>query len=258
MLRTLRMLLALCVLALAQEALAQASPPASGTEAMIKRTLEERMPGIPIAGVVKTNFGGLYEVRSDENEIFYTDDKVTFVIVGTIRDGHNPQRNYTEERLQAITAVPFADLPFEDSFKIVRGTGKRKVAYFTDPNCPYCKQLERELLQLNDVTINVFLYPILSADSAPKARGVWCSNDRSKTWLDWMLNGVPPAEAPSSCNTQSVDKTLAFGHKIRVNSVPTLVFSNGTRWSGMRPAAMLTKMLDETAGVAAAADAGAR
>ena len=238
---TLRSLLALCVFALARAAFADGG----AAEAAIARILGQRMPDVTITGVSKTNYGGLYEVRTDDPEIFYTDEGVNFVFVGTVHDGRDPRRNLTEERMQQLTAVNYADLPFDAAFKIVRGSGKRQIAYFSDPNCPYCKQLEKEMMQLTDVTINVFLYPILTADSQPKARAIWCSSNRSKAWLDWMLNGVAPANPAADCDTQQVDKNLAFGHKIRVNSVPTLVFPNGTRVAGMRPASILTKMLNE-------------
>ncbi len=214
------------------------------TEAALKRTLEERMSGVHIVGIVKTPYAGLYEVRTDDNEILYTDDKAAFIFVGAIRDGRDPQRNLTEERQQALSAISFSELPFEGSFKIVRGNGRRQLAYFTDPNCPYCKQLEKELTQLDDVTINVFLYPILSADSLPKSRAIWCSADRVKVWFDWMLGGVAPATA-GICDSQVLDRNLAFGRRIRVTSVPTLIYPNGTRSAGMRPVAAIARAIDE-------------
>jgi thiol:disulfide interchange protein DsbC len=253
MLPYLRMLLALSALAITLDARAQA---AGGPEANIAKILEQRMPEITIVGVTKTIYDGMYEVRTDDPEIFYTDEGVNYIFIGTVRDGHNPEHNLTEERLQQITAINYGDLPFQASFKIVRGTGRRQIAYFSDPNCPYCKALEKELMQLSDITINVFLYPILTADSAPKARAIWCSPDRGKAWLDWMLAGVAPPQPAASCDTQDVDKNLAFGHKIRVNSVPTLVFPNGVRVAGMRPAAALSKMLTEANAAGAIKSAG--
>ena len=233
-------------LALAAALLPAAAQAQTGGEATVRRIIEERMPGVQVTGVTRTGYAGLYEVYTDDNEIFYTDDKVSFIFVGTVHDGRNPQRNLTEERLQSLTAVKYGDLPFENAFKIVRGNGRRQVAYFTDPNCPYCKQLERELMQVSDITINVFLYPILTADSAPKARAIWCSPDRSKSWLDWMLNGVAPTTPPSGCDSQNLERMLAFGRKLRVTSVPTLMFPNGARFSGARPVAQLVKALDES------------
>jgi thiol:disulfide interchange protein DsbC len=239
------------ILALSAPVRAESDP----AEAQIKRILEQRIPGINIQAVSRTPYGGLYEVRSNDDEILYTDEKVNYLFVGSIRDGHNPERNLTEERQMALAAVKFSDLPFQDAFKIVRGNGRRQIAYFSDPNCPYCKKLEQELTHVPDVTINVFLYPILTADSVPKARAIWCSADRSKAWLDWMLSAKPPATAAANCDSKSIDRLLALGRKLRVNSVPTLVFVDGHRLSGARPAVTLAKMIDEADGAAAPAGA---
>lgn len=242
MLRTLVAAFA-ALLALAVPALAADAAP----DAAIKRTVEQRLTGMKVLSVTKTNYNALYEIRTDDNELFYTDEKVTFLFVGAIRDAKDPSRNLTEERIQALTAVKFQEMPFAGSFKMVRGNGKRQLGYFTDPNCPYCRQIEQEFLKLDDVTIHVFLYPILSAESAPRARNVWCSPDKAKAWNDLMLNGTMPAQAASNCNTTAIDQNLAFGRKIRVQSVPTLVMPNGVRAPGYRPAAQIAKMLDEAA-----------
>ncbi len=219
------------------------APAALTNEAALRRLIEERVPGIHIAGITRTPYSGLIEVHTNDNELFYTDEKVSFLFVGAIRDGNDLQRNLTEERLQALTAIQYADLPFEGSFKIVRGTGRRQLAYFSDPTCPYCKQLEKELARLDDITINVFLYPILSAEAMPKSRAIWCTADRGKSWLNWMINGVAPSAG--MCNSDVIDRNLAFGRKIRVNSVPTLVLANGTRLPGMRTVAEISRLIDE-------------
>jgi thiol:disulfide interchange protein DsbC len=225
-----------CVPAIAQQG--------GNVEASIKRTFEERAKGVKVLSVTRTPYAGLYEIRTDDNELLYTDDKVNFIFAGSILDGRDPRRNLTEERMRKITAVKFDELPLSSGFKIVRGNGKRQVAYFTDPNCPYCRKLEQEMVQLEDVTIHVLLFPILAADSMPKSRAVWCAKDRAKTWLDLMLNNVQPT--PVECDTP-IEKVLAYGRKIKVESVPTLIFANGERVAGMRPAAQLAKKLDAAA-----------
>ncbi|MEO7402783.1 MAG: DsbC family protein [Burkholderiales bacterium] len=241
MLRCLATLIAAFALAAASFASS-----AAADEAAVKRTVETRLPGIKILSVVKTNYSGLYEIRTDDNELFYTDEKVAFIFTGAIRDAQNPQRNLTEERITQLTAMKWSEMPLANAFKMVRGNGKRQVAYFSDPKCPYCRQFERELMQLEDVTIHVFLLPILAADSAAQSRNVWCSADKAKAWNELMLNGVQPAAAPEKCAAPN-EQNLAFGRKLRVNSVPTIVLTDGTRLPGVRQAAALSKLIDEAA-----------
>lgn len=221
-------------------ALAQAVEPAGKltSEAVIKRTLESRLGGIKVDAVTKTPYLGLYEVRLD-SEILYTDEKMNYIFSGNIIDAKSMQ-NLTEKRLRDLTAIKWENLPLDAAVKTVRGNGKRVLANFSDPNCPYCKRFEKDLAKVDDVTIYTFLYPILSQDSQEKSKAVWCSADKSKAWSELMLNGTVPTAA--RCDTP-IDKNLALGRKYRVTGTPTLVFANGERVPGAIPAEQIEKLL---------------
>jgi hypothetical protein len=82
------------------------------------------------------------------------------------------------------------------------GQGQRRsqAAIFEDPDCPYCKVLEKTLKEVNNLTVFVFLFPIdqLHPEAAAKSRAVWCAPDRAKAWADTMHTGaVPPT--PAKC-----------------------------------------------------------
>src|SRR5258708_16191456 len=111
--------------------------------------------GAQIDSVRKVPYGGLNEVVAG-GEIFYTDDKASFLIGGPIID-LKTKENVTEARLRQVNAIKWDTLPFESAVRIVRGNGSRQVAIFEDPNCGYCKRLERELPGINAITASVFL-----------------------------------------------------------------------------------------------------
>ncbi|TAK69303.1 MAG: DsbC family protein [Betaproteobacteria bacterium] len=226
-------------LALAQT---QAAEPAGKltAETIIKRTLEGRLGGVKIDGVAKTPYLGLYEVRMG-SEILYTDEKINHIFSGNIIDAKNMQ-NITEKRLRDLSAIKWENLPLDAAVKTVRGNGKRTLAVFSDPNCPYCKRFEKDLAKVDDVTIYTFLYPILSQDSHDKSRAVWCSADRSKAWSDLMLNGA--VLTATRCDTP-IEKTLELGRRYRVTGTPTLVFANGERVPGAIPAEQVEKLLTQ-------------
>ena len=223
-------------------ALAQAADPSGKltSEAIIKRTLESRLGGVKVDSVAKTPYLGLYEVRLD-NEIIYTDEKMNYLFSGNIIDAKNMQ-NLTEKRMRELTAVKWDNLPLDAAVKTVRGNGKRMLAVFSDPNCPYCKRFEKDLAKIDNVTIYTFLYPILSQDSHDKSKGVWCSADKSKAWSDLMLNGTVPAAA--RCDTP-IEKNLELGRKYRVSGTPTLFFTNGERVPGAIAADQIETRLAE-------------
>nr|WP_236640429.1 DsbC family protein [Tepidimonas charontis] len=205
---------------------------AQANEAVIRKNLTERLPNLPpIEEVRPTPMRGLFEVRIGGSELLYTDAEGNYLIQGVLIDTR-ARTNLTEERLQQLTAVAFADLPLQDAFATVRGNGQRKIAVFADPNCGFCKRFERDLLKLDNVTVYTFLYPVLGKDSEQKARAIWCARDRAKAWADWMLRNVTPAVPPNGCDTTALERNLAFGQKARITGTPTTFLADGRRVTG--------------------------
>ena len=213
-------------------------------EAEVRKNMQARYPGIPVESVARTPLPGIYEVYAG-GIVIYTDEKVNYLIAeGRLVDAHT-RTDLTAERMRKLRAIPFNSLPLNQSFTIVRGNGKRKLAYFADPNCGYCKRFEQDLLSVNDITVHVFMYPVLSQDSIDKARAVWCSRDRAKVWNDWMLKGVAPT-GPGTCDTP-LDKIVQFGRDKNIAGTPTLILADGSRVPGAIAAADLVKLMDEAA-----------
>jgi len=203
---------------------------AGAQEDAIRKNLAERVPGLTeIDEVSKTPMAGLYEVRVGA-DILYTDAQGNFLIHGSLLDTRS-RRDLTQERVDKLTAIRFEDLPMKNSFTVVRGDGKRQLAVFEDPNCGYCKRFEKDLQKIDNVTVHVFLIPILGEDSVTKSRQIWCSADQGKTWTDWMVQGVAPS-GNAICNTEALTANLAFAKKYRINGTPALVFADGTRVPG--------------------------
>jgi thiol:disulfide interchange protein DsbC len=224
---------------------------AHAQDAAIRKALSERIPQLAkIDEVRPTPMAGLYEVRMG-TDLFYTDAKGNYLIQGELIDT-KARRNLTEDRINKLTAIDFDELPLKDAFTLVRGDGSRKLAVFEDPNCGYCKRFERDMQNVNNVTVYLFLYPILSPDSAEKSRNIWCSKDRAAAWHDHMLRDKTPASA--SCDTTALQRNLALGRKYKITGTPTLIFTNGTRVPGAIGAQDVEKRLAEAAGTPSAAN----
>lgn len=223
--------------------LAAASLATHAQEASIRKNLAERLPDMPaIEEISKTPYPGLWEVRVNGNRLFYTDDNGSYLMLGPIIDTKS-RTNITEERLEKLNAVAFKDLPLKDAFKIVKGKGTRQVAAFEDPNCGYCKRLHQELTKLDDVTVHVFLIPVLGPDSLEKSRRIWCAKDRAKTYSNWMLNQQPPG--PAECDTAAIERNSRLAARHGINGTPTLIFANDTRVPGYIPADRFEALLKE-------------
>ncbi|MBV8628924.1 MAG: DsbC family protein, partial [Paraburkholderia sp.] len=174
-------------------------------------------------------------------QIIYSDANGDYLMLGDLVDAKT-RTNLTEARLAETNKIDFASLPFADAVKVVKGNGSRKIAVFSDPNCPYCKQLETTLKSIDNVTVYTFLYPVLSPDSKEKSKAIWCSADRAKAWESWMLERRAPTAA-ASCDTTAIDKNLALGQQMNVDGTPTVFLADGRRLPGAVPADRLDKEL---------------
>jgi len=217
--------------------------PAAAQEALIRQNIAKRIPQLEqIDEVTKTAIPGIYEIRVNGAEVYYTDSKGEHLFQGNLFATKN-MRNLTEERINKLTAVKFDTLPFKDAFTIVRGNGKRKVAVFEDPNCGYCKRFERDLQKIDNVTVYMFLYPVLGVDSTEKSKAIWCAKDKAQAWQDWMVRDQPVAPASAMCDTTVLTRNLEFGRKYRIQGTPTLLFEDGNRVPGAIDTATIEKHL---------------
>ena len=227
-------------------ALLAVSSIASADEATIRRTLEPRL-GVKIEGVQPAPVPGLFEVRFRTPEgvqVVYVDATGNYVIQGKIFD-LRAERDLTEERLRKLNAIKFDSLPLDLAVKVQRGNGKRVVAMFSDPYCPACRQFERSLAQIDNMTVYVFMYPVIRPENADHSRMVWCAPDRAKAWLDLAAAPKPKLpDARASCG-DPVDKVLKLGRSLGVNSTPTLILANGERVAGGLSASDLQNLLDQ-------------
>jgi thiol:disulfide interchange protein DsbC len=233
-----RLLLLLAALLLSSVALAD--------EAALRRMLEPKL-GVQIEGIQAAPVPGLYEVRYRSPrgvQLLYVDATGNYVIQGNILDLRT-ERDLTEERLRKLNAIKFESLPLDLAVKVQRGNGKRVLAMFSDPYCPACRQFERALAQIDNVTVYVFMYPVIRPENTEHSRMVWCAPDRAKAWLELAAAPKPKLpDAAAGCG-DPVDKVLKLGRSLGVNSTPTLILANGERLSGGLAAADLTDLLDQ-------------
>ena len=223
--------------------------PAFGGEAEIRQAIEAKLGGAKVDEVQATPVPGIFEVRfqtRDGVQIIYSDAQGTYFFNGHLVDGVK-DKDLTEERLRKLSAIEFKSLPLDLAVKIQRGNGKRTMAMFSDPYCPYCRRLEQTLLQLDDITVYVFMYPVIRPDAADHSRAVWCSKDRAKAWLDLAASEKAKVPTASATCANPVDKVLELGRSLRVTGTPTLFFANGERSGGGMELGAIRAKLDEVA-----------
>jgi thiol:disulfide interchange protein DsbC len=222
---------------------APASRPAAAMSAptadavAVKKLVEERFPGVQVRYIAKAPFLGLYEAMFDD-QMIYVDPKAAYIFVGNVYDTKT-KVNLTERKARELNRVAWSGLPLHLAIRKVKGNGSRKLAVFSDADCPFCQRLEETLKGIDDVTIYTFLYPIdqLHPDAARKSKLIWCAPDKAKAWDDFFVSGALPSNSGDCDNPIAATQTL--GQKLRVTATPTLVFADGTIVPGAIPAQSL-------------------
>lgn len=212
-------------------------------EATIRQRLEQKLPKLAphVLKIHPAHALGLYELYTDDRQILYVDEAMTTLVAGDLIEARS-LKNLTEARLKILGAVKPADLPLNLAMKRVKGNGKRVVAVFSDPDCPFCRKLEQEMSEITDVTVYTFLYPIASLhpDAPQRAHWIACSRDPEKSWEDYQLHQIEPGQ--HECRDH-LDQVQALGEKYRINGTPTLIFADGTVVPGALPQAELEQAL---------------
>lgn len=217
-------------------------------EVSLRKAIESTYPKVHVGQITKTPYGGLYEAVIN-GQIVYTDEKFSFLIVdGGLIDTRS-KKDVTKERMQELMKIDFSMLPLDKAIKVVKGNGARKIAVFSDPDCPFCKRLEQEeLIKLDNVTIYTFLYPLeqLHPDAARKSSLIWCAPDRAEAWKNWVLNNQLP-KSTADCQAP-IEEVTELGISLGVNGTPTIFMSSGRRVQGAYPADELEKLMKEAPG----------
>lgn len=215
----------------AQTASQKAAP---AVESAVKKAVEGWLQGrYKVDSVLKTPMPGIVEVRIG-TDLLYADEKGSFAIVEGQLVNLKTGANLTAGRMEEINKIDFSKLPLDLALKTVRGNGKRVIAVFEDPYCSFCRTYRKTLLDMNNVTIYTFFFPILRAESETVSRNAWCAKNRDEAWNDWMLFGKEPPAAPSGCKFET-EKLLALGKSLGVTGTPTTFLADGRRLQGAIP-----------------------
>lgn len=206
----------------------------------VKANLAKNSPNLKIENIQPTEMKGIYS-GSMQGQIVYLNEDAQHLLAGSmfrIQDQHN----LTQDLLLKQNSIDWKKLPLQDAIKSVRGTGKRQLAIFSDPNCPYCKQLEVELKKLKDVTIYTFILPLKQQSIAP-SKQVYCEKNPTQAWEDLIGQGIQPKSKKSCANPIERNKQLA--QSLGVNGTPAIIFSNGFKVMGAQPAEQIEQGFKE-------------
>lgn len=221
----------------------EGKPVNAETVDVIAQKIKTAYPNTTFTDIHPSVIAGLYEVMIGQN-VAYTDSAARYFIFGRVFD-MKEQVDLTAQRLKDQQDNLRADYPapfLNNAIKTIKGDGSRQLVVFSDPNCPYCQRLEKEIAKLNNVTVYTFLYPVLGDDSKTLSIATWCAPDKSTAWADLMQRQIRPVL--TACVTPINDNTV-LGAKLGVTGTPTLIAADGRVLAGAASAEKIDEWLSE-------------
>lgn len=222
-----------------------AGNPASEVSAVedITARLRARFPDTAGARIARA-WAGWWSVTKGQ-EVLFVDDGLTLIINGDVvrlADG----RSITQElRAAAQPKVDVAALPVADAIRFgsAQRPGRRLIV-ISDPDCPYCRELERSLERLDGVEVLVFPMPIveLHPGAVDVSDAIWCAKDRAAAWRDYLLRGKQPPARAAGCLTPT-ERNVQLAESLGVQGTPALIFPDGTLVPGLIPLERIETML---------------
>jgi len=211
-------------------------------EDTLRKMIIKSYPNLPIKSIQKTNYNNLYEIFLGD-QIIYSDESFSFLIIeGRVVNPHT-KIDLTADRLDKLTRINFSNLPFDQAIKIQKGNGERKIAVFSDIDCPFCRKLEKETIaRIDNVTVYNFLFPLaIHPKAETKSAKVWCSKNRSEAWTEAMVSNKLPKNK-GDCDTP-IKETISLAKSLGISSTPTIILESGKRLQGAISAEELEKYL---------------
>lgn len=225
-------------------------------------------PDTTVESVGPSPVRGLYQVvvkKAQETGILYLDFSKKYLIAGRMIDTAF-KKDVTAEGLAELRRIDPGQIPLENALTLGNKNGKRKLYVFTDPECPYCAKLHKELNILvkedPQLTVYVLLMPLeMHPDASWKSDAIVCSAkermDGGLQLLEESFAGKPVAK--NECGRNYGSEGKALGKRLGIGVTPTMIFSDGRVVAGARNSSEIKKLLDqaEQESVAAALPAAA-
>ncbi|MEI6305948.1 MAG: DsbC family protein [Deltaproteobacteria bacterium] len=157
-----------------------------------------------------------------------------------------------DEELQRNKQASHVDpktIPVESAVVMGNPQGAKKLYVFTDPDCPYCRQLHLELKKLTkiqpDLAIFIMLYPLpIHPDAYDKSRAILTFKNQST--LDNAFNGITLLAVGTKDGSRELNEIMIFARRNGITATPSIVLPDGSVLSGFKSAEELNKLLGGT------------
>jgi len=212
--------------------------------------------GVTVKSVKPAPAHGLHEVLFEKNGgvgIVFIDYGKKHLIQGMIIDLKTKEPVAAHEndipKPKQFTGVDPKLIPTQHAVVMGNPKAAKKIYVFTDPDCPYCRQLHPVLQQLEkampDLAINIMLLPLrqLHPQAYDKARAIIVGKKRDL--LDKAFTGKELPAPNGDEGKSEVDAIIKFAVEQGINGTPMILLPDGRPYQGTRDVDAIKKAVAE-------------
>ena len=219
---------------------------ADATADQLRESLQVNGQPMPVEQVDATPMDGIYHVRLESGESFYSNADGSHFLVGDLFENtatglvNLTEQIKNQERVAALAAIP------ESERIVYRGVDEPKatVVVFTDPTCPYCERLHEAVPELNErgIAVHYLAFPRagMNSDAAKSMQQAWCADNRSEAMTRAQQRQA--LSGPSDCDNP-VAEQYNLGMGLGVQGTPAIILPDGQLVPGYVPPERLAAML---------------
>ncbi len=209
-------------------------------EVLVKKVV----PTGTVTAVKESPIKGVWQIDVEAGEgkhgSLYLDFSKKFLIAGQIVPVESIGKQAPPRK------VDVSKIPLDHAILLGAKNATKKVIVFSDPDCPYCRELHKVIKQIlpqhKDIAFLIILNPLpMHKDAFKKAQAIQCS--KSAEMLDDAFSGKTVPEP--TCPPDQIEKNKELAKTLDFNGTPTLVRDDGTVLSGYLPEEKLIEWIDK-------------
>jgi len=147
-----------------------------------------------------------------------------------------PQQKYVDLKL----------VPLDNAVIIGDAKAAKKIIVFDDPDCPYCRELDKEIQKILETRKDIAFYiKLLPLPMHPNARGksmsILCNGKKPQLLYDAMADKELPK---GECKTSELDDNAKLATEIGIHGTPGIILPDGRLIPGYVKSDVLIDLVD--------------
>ncbi len=213
-----------------------------------------KAPDAKVLDIKMSPVKGLWEVSVEDKGnrgVMYISFSKKYVIGGAIFEV-DTSLNKTEETLSTINKpadryIDPSKIPIEGAILMGDKNARYKVVVFTDPDCPFCSKLHKEIRKIlserNDMAFYIKLMPLkFHPDAYWKSQSILCS----KAPVEMLEENFEKKPIPKpDCETRAPDENMKLGEELGITGTPTMIMPDGLVVAGAWDSRAITELVSD-------------